>query len=208
MDFAPYQSSPPENERVTSPPAGNSTVSPRASLDYRPFSPKHATTAANTASPPPLQHPQPQRRWSNAIPGANYFSYQQSGGNNGGNYNDVEGGLASPNMPYDGSRDGVMNEFDTSLGLRLDYEACIAYLLLPPLGSIVLLVLERKSDYVRFHAWQGSLTFTVMILLHLIFSRVWFLSWVVFLCHLALMGWLAFNAYRDADTLDRIVDDE
>ncbi|CAK7262954.1 hypothetical protein SEPCBS57363_000321 [Sporothrix epigloea] len=205
MDFAPYQSSPPENERVTSPPAGNSTVSPRASLDYRPFSPKQATTAANTASPPPLQHPQPQRRWSNAIPSPNYFSYQQGGGNN--NYNDLEGGNGgfggSPDVPYDGGRDGVINEFDTSLGLRLDYEACMAYLLLPPLGSILLLVLERKSDYVRFHAWQGSLTFTGMIVLHLIFHRVWFLSWVVFLCHLALMGWLAFNAYRDADTLDR-----
>ena len=56
-----------------------------------------------------------------------------------------------------------------------------------------------------FHAWQGSLAFTVMTILHLIFHRLWFLSWVVFLCHLALMGWLAFNAYRDADTLDRYV---
>ncbi|CAK7230967.1 hypothetical protein SBRCBS47491_007770 [Sporothrix bragantina] len=203
MDFAPYQSSPPEHERVMSPPAGNSTTSPRASLERRPFSPKQ-TTAANTASPPPLQHPQPQRRWSNGIPSPSYFSYQQ-GGNNG--HNDLEGGAGgyggSPDVQYDNGRDGVINEFDTSLGLRLDYEACMAYLLLPPLGSVLLLVLERKSDYVRFHAWQGSLTFSVMIILHLIFHRVWFLSWVIFLCHLALMGWLAFNAYRDADTLDR-----
>ena len=45
-------------------------------------------------------------------------------------------------------REGI-NEFDTSLGIRLDYEACLAYLALPPLGAIVLLILERKSDYVR-----------------------------------------------------------
>lgn len=146
MDFAPYQSSPPEHERVMSPPAGNNTTSPRASLERRPFSPKQATT--NAASPPPLQHPQPQRRWSNGIPNPSYFSYQQGGNNNN---DDLEGGgfTGSPDPIYDGGRDGVINEFDTSLGLRLDYEACMAYLLLPPLGSILLLVLERKSDYVR-----------------------------------------------------------
>jgi hypothetical protein len=43
-----------------------------------------------------------------------------------------------------------VSEFDTSLGLRLDYEACLAYLAFPPLGAIVLLILERNSDYVRY----------------------------------------------------------
>ena len=47
---------------------------------------------------------------------------------------------------------GMVSEFDTSLGLRLDYEAAAAYLALPPLGPIVLLILERKSDYVRLVA--------------------------------------------------------
>ncbi|KAK6720113.1 hypothetical protein SNK05_003231 [Fusarium graminearum] len=52
MDFAPYQSSPPEHSRVTSP----DYTSPRPSYDARrSFSP--------VASPPPLQHPQPQRGW-------------------------------------------------------------------------------------------------------------------------------------------------
>jgi hypothetical protein len=48
-----------------------------------------------------------------------------------------------------GAREGMVSEFDTSLGLRLDYEACLAYMALPPLGGILLLILERKSDYVR-----------------------------------------------------------
>jgi hypothetical protein len=48
-----------------------------------------------------------------------------------------------------GAREGMVSEFDTSLGIRLDYEACLAYLALPPLGPILLLMLERKSDYVR-----------------------------------------------------------
>lgn len=113
MDFAPYQSSPPEHSRPLSPrsPLG----SPRQSLDRRPFPPPRP-------SPPPLQHPQPQRGWQASIPGA----YPGA----------------------DAHREGV-SEFDTSLGIRLDYEACVAYLALPPMGAILLLILERKSDYVR-----------------------------------------------------------
>lgn len=43
-----------------------------------------------------------------------------------------------------------VNLFETSLPLRLDYEAMLAYLLLPPAGGVILLVMEHKSDYVRF----------------------------------------------------------
>lgn len=43
-----------------------------------------------------------------------------------------------------------VSEFDTSLGLRLEYEACLAYLAFPPLGAIILLILERNSDFVRY----------------------------------------------------------
>jgi uncharacterized membrane protein len=55
-----------------------------------------------------------------------------------------------------------MDPFETRLGIRMDYEACLAYLALPPAGGVLLLVLEHKSDYVRFHAWQSSLVFTVL----------------------------------------------
>ncbi|KAI0009710.1 hypothetical protein F4779DRAFT_358566 [Xylariaceae sp. FL0662B] len=186
MDFAPYQSSPPEHNRPFSPPRHDS---PRASLDARrPFSPSSAA-GRGFASPPPLQHPQPQRSWvqpalAEAGNGTG-FGGGGGGGGGGGSY-----------------RDGV-SEFDTSLGIRLDYEACLAYLGLPPLGAILLLILERNSDFVRFHAWQSSLLFTVIFIVHLIFSWSTFLSWVLFIADLCLMGWLALRAYRDADTLDR-----
>ncbi|KAI2611921.1 hypothetical protein GGR54DRAFT_632724 [Hypoxylon sp. NC1633] len=177
MDFAPYQSSPPENNRPFSPPR-SSAASPRTSLDNhnrRPFSPPQR---GSFASPPPLQHPQPQRSWQPALPASGATGYSAEAG-------------------------GHVSEFDTSLGIRLDYEACLAYLGLPPLGAIVLLILERKSDFVRFHAWQSSLLFTVVFIIHLIFSWSTFLSWIIFIADLCLMGWLALRAYRDADTLDR-----
>lgn len=96
-----------------------------------------------------------------------------------------------------------VSEFDTSLGLRLDYEACLAYLAFPPVGAIVLLILERNSDYVRFHAWQSALLFTAIMILHLLFSWSKFFSWVFFLGDLALIGFLSLKAYRDAEILDR-----
>lgn len=127
MDFAPYQSSPPEHGRVASP----DYASPRASADARrPFSPAQ--------SPPPLQHPQPQRGWTGFDGGQGDAGWSAGGG--GSNSGGLPGAYPAAEV----------SEFDTSLGLRLDYEACLAYLALPPLGAIVLLILERNSDYVRY----------------------------------------------------------
>ncbi|KAJ9649618.1 hypothetical protein H2199_000396 [Coniosporium tulheliwenetii] len=85
----------------------------------------------------------------------------------------------------------------------MDWEACAAYLLLPPAGAVLLLVLEQRSDYVRFHAWQSSLLFTFLFVMHVIFSWSSFLSWLLFACDLGLIGYLTMRAYKDADTLDR-----
>ncbi|KAK4183110.1 hypothetical protein QBC35DRAFT_125777 [Podospora australis] len=215
MDFAPYQSSPPEHTRSPS----NSTTagSPRTSLDNTrrsAFSPSAYQHRTAQSSPPPLQHPQPQRAWSgenvgryqsplashvwtnnNSSDGGGYQQQQSSRGGGSGGMGDYFSAL--------GAREGMVSEFDTSLGLRLDYEACLAYLVFPPLGAIFLLIMERKSDYVRFHAWQSSLLFTAIFVVHLLFSWSRFLSWVFFLGDLVLIGWLVLNAYRDADTLDR-----
>jgi len=58
-------------------------------------------------------------------------------------------------------------------------------------------------DGFRFHAWQSSLLFSAMFVLHLIFSWSSFLSWVIFIADLGMIGYLTMRAYRDADTLDR-----
>ncbi|KAH8911296.1 hypothetical protein BR93DRAFT_975306 [Coniochaeta sp. PMI_546] len=207
MDFAPYQSSPPEHGRTLSP--GNDGVSsPRAweSASNRP-------RRISVASPPPLQHPQPQRAWSGdgirSPVGGGVAGYQAPGGYQDTSPNiDAAHGGGAAGMVGDyfgalGAREGMVSEFDTSLGIRLDYEACLAYLAFPPLGPILLLVLERKSDYVRFHAWQSSLLFTAIFVIHLLFSWSRFLSWVLFIGDIVLIGWLVMRAYWDADTLDR-----
>lgn len=154
MDFAPYQSSPPEHSRVASP----ELSSPRPSNDAgrRAFSPSVAAAAAAARSPPPLQHPQPQRAWAG-------FDGQAGGWTGGAG----AGAGAGPSSNMPGAFPAAeVSEFDTSLGLRLDYEACLAYLALPPLGAIVLLILERNSDYVRYghtHTRHNSIRDTLAL---------------------------------------------
>jgi hypothetical protein len=122
MDFAPYQDQSPETNRALSPPP----VEGRRS-----FSP-------GVRSPPlhsPLNAPQASSNpWAPIDSSARAFGSDGAGAISGG---DLENGR------------GRLNEFETSLPIRLDYEACLAYLLLPPAGGVLLLVLEHKSDYVR-----------------------------------------------------------
>ncbi|OOO10374.1 DASH complex, subunit Duo1 [Aspergillus oryzae] len=131
---------------------------------------------------------------SNALPSSSHFAGSgqpgATGFGNSGYGGDVESGRWN------------MGAFDTSLPIRMDFEAMLAYLLLPPAGGVFLLLVEHKSDYVRFHAWQSSMLFTVMFILHLIFAWSSFFSWTLFLCDLAMIGFLSVRAYRDVDTLD------
>jgi hypothetical protein len=120
MDFAPYQDQSPETNRALSPPP----IEGRRS-----FSP-------GVRSPPvqsPLHAPQ-----ATSNPWAPIDSSARAFGSDG----------AGTSTDPESSR-GRLNEFETSLPIRLDYEACLAYLLLPPAGGVLLLVLEHKSDYVR-----------------------------------------------------------
>ncbi|KAF7510152.1 hypothetical protein GJ744_007051 [Endocarpon pusillum] len=119
-----------------------------------------------------------------------------------------------------GDRGVHIDAFQTSLPLRLDYEAMLAYILLPPAGPVLLLLTEHKSDYVRFHAWQSSMLFTCIFIVHLILSWSSVISWILFVGDVALIAFLALHAYRDVETLDyyevpffgplanRFVDDE
>jgi len=108
---------------------------------------------------------------------------------------------ASPTRGFGRPREDV-DVFTTSLGWRLDYEACLAYLLLPPAGGVLLLVLEHKSDYVRFHAWQSSLLFAFAFLIHIIFSWSWWISWALFWGDLLGIVWLVRRAWVDGEFCD------
>lgn len=140
MDFAPYQSASPETTRALSPPPqrvlspppritsprniGTGATSPRTSSFVRPY----------TDSPSAAEH-SAQTPWSDVEASAGQTQALNGSGGGGG---------------WPTSRREEVDLFETRLGLRLDYEACLAYLALPPAGAVALLVLEHKSDYVRY----------------------------------------------------------
>lgn len=209
VNFAPYQSSPPESTRALSPPLRSPTASPKPT---KPTASRNISSVADREDPWAAARNQPL-----ASPSA--FADQ--------GYSDLESG---PRQDYVGSGapvgsgnvyTGGMDVFETSLGIKINIEACLAYLLLPPAGGVVLLVFEHKSDYVRyvghaafidwfllivfsFHAWQSSLLFTFLFIVHIIFSWTSIISWMLFAIDLMLIAYLAFHAYRNAETLDRL----
>jgi hypothetical protein len=121
MNFAPYQDESPEVERAFSPSLGD----------------PHRVKSPNLRSPrasPPIA--------SNGLPSPSHFApsghVPTSGHGNTGFGRDVEGGRWN------------LGAFETSLPIRMDFEAMLAYLLLPPAGGVFLLLVEHKSDYVRY----------------------------------------------------------
>ncbi|KAJ5485881.1 hypothetical protein N7530_000181 [Penicillium desertorum] len=156
--------------------------------------PSVSTTQIERALSPP--HPDGHRispilrspRASADLPSPSHFA--GGGHGNTGFGRDVEGGHVS------------LGAFETSLPIRMDIEAALAYLLLPPAGGVFLLLAEHKSDYVRFHAWQSSMLFATMFIIHLLFCWSSFLSWTLFIIDIALIGFLSMHAYQDVDTLD------
>lgn len=123
MNFAPYQDQSPEIERALSPPLPDRT---RA---------KQATVTSPESSSPTQASP------TQGLPSPSHFGGEDGRGGSHGNtgfWGDTEGGRLS------------LGAFETSLPMRMDFEAMLAYLLLPPAGGVFLLLVEHKSDYVRY----------------------------------------------------------
>jgi len=143
----------------------------------------------------PYQSEEPQQSRSSpffqSAPAANQGSVVTGIGSSAG----ANGGLLGGNAR--------VNQYETRLPVRIDIEAVLCYVALPPVGAVLLLVLETQNDFVRFHAWQASLLFTGIVILHLILSFSAFLSWLLFVIDLGFMGVGAWHAYKDADELMR-----
>ncbi|KAK4553607.1 hypothetical protein LTR86_009403 [Recurvomyces mirabilis] len=206
MNFAPYQSSPPESERAKSPPPLRSpTASPKPN-QQRPI-PQISRNISSVA--PSSEDPWAAAR-AQRLPSPSRYQ-DDNEDDEPSTYQDIEAqrfqndyigrnALQGGGPSYVGSG----NIFETSLGLPLGIEALLAYLVLPPAGGVVLLMFEHKSDYVRFHAWQSALVFTVMVMVHIIFSWTKVVSYLLLAVDIGLILWLGYGAWRNAETLDRV----
>ena len=74
----------------------------------------------------------------------------------------------------------------SSTGLQANIAGLLCYLGAWVTG-IVFLIIEKKSQFVRFHAAQSLIVFGVLGILEIIFSRLWFLWFIS-----ALLGVLGF----------------
>jgi hypothetical protein len=132
QNFAPYQDVAPDITRSLSPPP--KSPSPRLNAP-------RSTGATTIPSPPTSPSYQNSNDYFN--PGAGWAAAQD----------DVPTGGRGDEEQHDtgrfwSGRSGI-DLYETSLGIRLDWEACLAYLALPPVGAALLLILEHRSDYVR-----------------------------------------------------------
>ena len=140
-DFAPYQDVPPERERALSPQRNlrSPTLSPR------PEQQRQSRDVGTAAVASPTYAPQVGQQGS---------FFPSNGG--WGNEDDAERGNPRTTGFGGGGREDV-DVFETRLGIRMDWEASLAYLALPPVGPVFLLIMEHKSDYVRYVlAWSLS----------------------------------------------------
>ncbi|CAO3630082.1 unnamed protein product [Mucor fragilis] len=168
------------------------------------FSPYSPSPDEDRTSRSPKNHQKHQQQSSQAA--AAYSSYQAGsdsyaeqgllGSGNGA-------GSSSNSSAFNGQQAIRVNKYETSLPIRVDVEASLAYVLGPVTG-LLLLILERQNDYVRFHAWQSSLTFSALMLAQFILLFISsFLSWVLFFFNIFLLIWLVYRAYLDGASLER-----
>ncbi|KAI9275857.1 hypothetical protein BDA99DRAFT_412040, partial [Phascolomyces articulosus] len=96
-----------------------------------------------------------------------------------------------------------VNKYETRLPIRVDVEAALAYVL-GPITGVLLLILETKNDYVRFHAWQSSALFLFLMCVHFVLMFISStLSWMLFVFDILLILILSYRAYLDGASLER-----
>jgi uncharacterized membrane protein len=87
----------------------------------------------------------------------------------------------------------------SSTGLDDNIAATLAYLG-GAISGIVLLVLEKQSRYVRFHAMQSTITFLLALVVHLVLMGTPVVGWVLvvpFIIAVAVLWlYLMFKAFR------------
>lgn len=71
-------------------------------------------------------------------------------------------------------------EAETTVGMSPNVAGLLCYVL-GWITGIIFVVLEKKSTFVRFHAWQSIMTFGVLFVVWLIVSWIPIVNWVVWI---------------------------
>jgi uncharacterized membrane protein len=77
-----------------------------------------------------------------------------------------------------GTSVGVSPEAESSTGLSANVAGLLCYVL-GWITGIIFIVLEKKSTFVRFHAWQSIMTFGVLTVAQLVVGWIPFVGWIL-----------------------------
>ncbi len=69
-------------------------------------------------------------------------------------------------------------EAESSTGMSANVAGLLCYVL-GWITGIIFVVLEKKSTFVKFHAWQSIMTFGVLFVVSLIVSWIPVVSWII-----------------------------
>jgi uncharacterized membrane protein len=81
-------------------------------------------------------------------------------------------------VPAKPSEDAAKPEAESSTGLSVNVAGLLCYVA-GWITGIVFIVLEKKSVFVKFHAWQSIMTFGVLTVANLILRWIPFVGWVL-----------------------------
>ncbi len=76
------------------------------------------------------------------------------------------------------TEDGAKPEAESSTGMSANIAGLLCYLFTWITG-IVFVVIEKKSTFVKFHAWQSIMTFGVLTVALLILTWIPFIGWIL-----------------------------
>ncbi|KAK9461286.1 uncharacterized protein V1516DRAFT_675548 [Lipomyces oligophaga] len=173
-------------------------------MDFAPYQ-SEEPSASRTGGPPSNYAPSgfgPGVSNTSPPPPPSY-SPSPSAGNYAGS-SSYAGPSTSYEPPTEDPNAATVNQYETNMPLRLDYECVIAYLLLPPVGSVILLIFETKNDFVRFHAWQASLLFTPLFIIYIILSFSTVLSFIILAVYIVSALFLSYRVFKDSTNLVRL----
>ena len=77
-----------------------------------------------------------------------------------------------------GTSVGARPEAESSTGLSANVAGLLCYVL-GWITGIIFIVLEKKSTFVRFHAWQSIMTFGVLTVAQLVLGWIPFVGWIL-----------------------------
>jgi len=84
-------------------------------------------------------------------------------------------GLGVAGAPTEGA---ATPEAESSTGMSANVAGLLCYVA-GWITGIIFIVLEKKSIFVKFHAWQSIMTFGVLTVAYIIFSWIPFIGWIL-----------------------------